>query len=187
MKNVLRALLLCGIAGVSYGSSLIGNVTVTALYPDAATVYAADTMAVGTSLSCPSASPLCTYFVQAATITITGSTITVNEDCCTAFTGAAFNGYSFSGLTFDDGGSLSNVTLTSSEIDPLDISNVTFTADSVFINLQGADLGGANAEPGIFTLTLTDSAAAVPEPGTFALLGISLVGVATMIRRRRSL
>jgi hypothetical protein len=170
----------------AFGGTLTGNVTISELFPNMATVFngGTDTLAVGGSLSCPGASALCTsgYFNLPGTFTITPTTISLSEQCCVTYAGGAFNGYSFTNLTFLDGGSLGSVTLSSSNMGGIVPGDVTFTANSIFINLQGV-AEGANSSPGVYTLTVTE--AGVPEPGTFGLIGAALVGVTFLIRRRR--
>jgi hypothetical protein len=176
----------CAIFRRKIKSTLVGSVTISEFFPDSVTVYngGTDTLAVGGSLSCPGASALCTsgYFAQPATFSITGTTISLSELCCAPYNPAAFNGYSFTNLTFLDGGSLGSVGLSSSNMAGIVPGDVTFTANSIFINLQGV-AEGLNSSPGVFTLTLAE--AATPEPDTFGLIGVALVGVTFLLRRRR--
>jgi hypothetical protein len=191
LKTILSCVCALFAAGVllapSAHAGLIGNVTISELYPDDSTVYGTDTVAVGSSLSCPGASALCTsgYFGQPATFSITGNTISLTEDCCTAYTGATFNGYSFTNLVFAGGASLVDVILSSSQMPGISQSDVTFTASSIFINLQGVG-AGVDDVPGVFTLTLVDSGSRVPEPASVALMTAGIGGLWLLARRRRN-
>jgi hypothetical protein len=189
MKKTFTAALCAAAAflgSTAFGGPLAGNVTISELFPNMATVFngGTDTLAVGASLSCPGASPLCTagYFNLPATFTTTVTTISLSEQCCVTYGAAAFNGYSFTNLTFLDGGSLGSVALSSSNMAGIVPGDVTFTANSIFINLQGV-AEGSTPNAGVFTLTLTE--AVTPEPGTFGLIGAALVGVTLLMRRRR--
>jgi hypothetical protein len=164
---------------------MTGSVTITELFPNSSTVFngGTDALAVGSSLSCPGASALCTsgYFAQPATFSITANTIGLSEQCCTSYTADPFNGYSFTNVNFADGGFIGGVILASSNMAGILASDITFTGHSILINLQGVGVGAAaNQSPGTFTLTVAEA----PEPGSLAMLGASLVGLAFMLRRR---
>jgi len=160
-------------------AGLIGDVTVSVLFPDSSTVFngATDSLPVGSSLSCPGSSPICTagYFGEAVSFSATGTTITFSQDCCALYGTATFNGYEFSNLDFADSGTAASATLGSlSGFAELTQSDVSIVGGDVFVNLQGLDVGGAGA----FTLTLTEtggSTSAVPEPAPALLAGCGLL------------
>ena len=154
-------------------AGMIGTDTIAWYFPNAATVFATDTLAVGSSLSCPGTSPLCAGFSQPATFTISSMAISLTEQCCTSYGPTFFNGFVFSNIEFADGGSIGGVALSSSDMGGISASDVSFTANTISINLEGVAVGSGGS-PGVFTLAVTET----PEPSSWLLLGAALAAVA---------
>lgn len=92
-----------------------------------------------------------------------------------------FNGWIFSGLDFGIG--IGGVILSSTNMPGLDQSDVTFTANSIFINLAGASAGS-----GSWTLKLLEatSPSAVPLPASLPLGTLAIASLIALKRRRRT-
>lgn len=164
--------------------SLTGSVGITWLDPDTSTIFATDTIAIGSALSCPGSgtSPVCAGFggIGFQTFSVGPTSISyvatdwVDKFCCYA-TGV-FNGFDFTGLTFLDGAQLSGFTLTT-DMAGLNSSDVTFGRSFIEINLQNIPVNGD------FTLNLITSNT-VPEPSSSTLLGLSLIGSAALTLKK---
>ena len=61
-----------------------------------------------------------------------------------------------------------------------DMSRVTFDADNIWINFQGLEFTSDT----IVSLDIIGGQQEIPEPGTLALLGFALLGMAGALRRR---
>jgi PEP-CTERM motif len=162
-------------------ASMVGTDTITWYFPNSTTVFGSDTLAVGSSLSCPGASPLCPGFTEPATFTITGSSISFTESCCTSYASDPFNGYVFSNINFADGGSIGSVTLSDSNMAGLVAGDVSWAGHSITINVQGVSVGSGTS-PGMFTLTVAET----PEPSNWLLLGGGLLGLGAVRRFKRA-
>lgn len=95
------------------------------------------------------------------------------------YTPGDFNGWLLSSL--DLGAPIIGFNLTSFGIAGLDSSLVSFTSDSIKINLQGLFVEASNG----WDLELLTRGTSVPEPGTLALVGFGLA-VLGLSRRRRA-
>jgi hypothetical protein len=163
-------------------AGLIGNAGITWLYPDTLTTYASDTIAVGSTLNCPGSSPICSGYGSNGTevfgVTSASITYVVANSTSTGYSSGAFNGFDFTGLTFADAGSLASFGLVTN-IAGLIPADVSFTGNSIEINLQGLPVNGT------FTLNLSETGSSVPEPGSLISVGAALGGLTLLLFRRR--
>lgn len=186
--TVLRAILVAGVLAfplrAAAAPTLIGdNVTINWFFPNLASLFATTSVLVGggAEVTCPGADPLCAGFAEPGTIDIGATSIVINEQAGSAWTGGAFNGFDFTSLDFGAGISLVGFTLTT-DLAGLTNANISFTANSISFNAAGLSFADA---PYTIRLDLITSAS-VPEPGTLALLGIALTAVAFGRRRHRA-
>jgi hypothetical protein len=176
LSAVLLAAVACAVLlypNCANADSLTASVGITWLDPDASTVFGADTIAVGSALTCPDdASAVCigfgdfgvqTFSVGTSSISYKSTGFEFDNFCC--FGDGAFNGFDFTGLTFQGGSSLTGFTLTT-DLAGLTTSNVTFGPSFIAINLANIPVNGE------FTLNLLTSN--VPEPSSLAMLGIGM-------------
>jgi PEP-CTERM motif len=173
LKSLLTVATLLLLAPVAH-ADVIGNVGITWLYPNTSTTFASDTIAVGSTLSCPGGSSICSPFSQSVVtfgITSTSITYSAGGSSSAGYAPATFNGFDFTGLTFADSGSLQSFIL-GTNIAGLTSSDVSFTTNSIEINLTGRPVNGN------FTLALNESPSAVPEPGSLLLFAIGLGALA---------
>lgn len=166
--------------------TLTGSADINWLYPSTSTIFATDTLDVGSSISCPSASPLCAGYsgLGSETFSLGSSTVSlvVSGYPASDYAVASMNGFDFAGLTFLGGGSLTGFTLTTN-MPGLSASDVAFGPSSIEVNLEGLPVNGE------FTLDLISSSGAIatPEPSSLVLLGagvglLALIGL--MLRRK---
>jgi len=180
LKSVLglACMAWCVATPASAAPILTGNVTASYLFPDASTVYSSSTFAVGSSLSCPSVAAICNPFAEPATLSASGLAITLTELGGSSYSNGAFNGIQFSGLTFNDGSSITGFVL-DSDLPGLTAAAVSFTANSIQYNAQGL------AFPNNYHITLNLlTSTAVPEPLTLTVFGAGLAGAAALRRRK---
>lgn len=179
----LPVLALCAFASSASATALIGTVNADYLFPDDSTIIASSVLTVGTTLNCTAGGPgICAPFAQEATFLASDLSITLTEGGGSGYSAAAFNGISYSGLTFDDGSSLIGFSL-DTDLAGLTVANITLTPTSIQFNAQGLSF------PNDYFITLnliTRAAPVVPEPATWALMigGFALAGAA--IRRRKA-
>jgi PEP-CTERM motif len=167
--------------GGARADSLTGSVVISWLYPNTSTTILTDTIAVGSSLNCPGASPICSGYGGVGSETFSVGTSAISYTASTgggSYNPAAFNGFDFTGLTFLSGGTLTGFTLTTN-MAGLTSSLVSFTGSSIEINLESLPADGT------FTLNLFSSGGtAVPEPSSLALLGSGLLALVGFVRRK---
>jgi len=180
----------CGLMlspGITRADDLTGSAGITWLYPNGAMAIGTDTIAVGSSLSCPAdmASPICAgYGEDGSQVFSVGSSTISYEASGYPTTGGGdyldtpFDGFDFTGLTFASGNSLTGFTLTT-DIAGLTSSDVTFTPSSIEINLAGLPVNGD------FTLTLiSGTTVPAPEPSTLVMLGVGLLALVGFTRKK---
>ena len=176
---------LLAVAAMSLASTahagLIGSTGITWYFPDTSTIVGTDTIAVGSSLNCPGASPICSGFGgSTVSFSVASTSISYNFPGAGSYATGSFNGFDFTGLTFADAGSLLSFGLVTN-MTGLTAADVSFTGNSIEINLQGLSATGT------FTLNLSESASSTPEPSSFWLLGSGLLGgLAFWAKKRHS-
>jgi PEP-CTERM motif len=184
---VVVVVLFCALVlspGITRADDLTGSTGITWLYPNTGTTFATDTIAVGSTLACPGASPICSGYVDLGTETFGVGTTSISYSVSgypvTTYAPGTFNGFDFTGLTFTDSGSLTGFTLTT-DIPGLTTSDVTFGSNFIEVNLAGLPVDGD------FTLDLISSpAVSTPEPSSFLLLGIGLLALVGFTRRKKA-
>ncbi|MGA9633090.1 MAG: hypothetical protein WBQ63_16810, partial [Candidatus Acidiferrales bacterium] len=138
------------------------------------TTYASDTIPVGSSLSCPGTSSICTYFYGFGTETFSVGTSSISYSVSNFPVGdysGTTNGFQFADLTFGSGDSLAGFTIASNNIG-LSASDITFGPSSIFIDLTGLPIDGS------FTIDLISGpAVSTPEPSSLVLLGVGLLAL----------
>ena len=63
------------------------------------------------------------------------------------------------------------------------VDNFSFTSNSITLDMSSASSGGSNTEL-VFDINGSGTTAPVPEPGTIALLGLGMAGLAIFGKRR---
>ncbi|HEX7690496.1 MAG TPA: PEP-CTERM sorting domain-containing protein [Burkholderiaceae bacterium] len=187
-RSLVRALGACILAAGAASPALAADLTGKTVdidwgFPTTSDIFASDSVVVGAGPEVVCAgggagSGLCTGFIDAAHLDIGADTLSLTIDQgSAAWTGAAFNGYEFTGLAA--GGSWTGYSL-STDFSGLDSSRITFTPDAVFVNMQGI----APAAGQSFTITL--QAAAVPEPANAAMLLAGVAALGGLVRRQQA-
>ena len=153
--------------------SLAGSVGINWFSPNTSTTFVKDTVAVGSSITCPGSSPICTgYGFGTETFSVGAAAVSSTVVYPGSYnSNGAFNGFDFTGLAFLSGGSLSGFTLTTN-IAGLTTSNVTFGPSNIEVNLQGLPVTGN------FTLNLlSGGTTATPEPSSLVLMALGVLGL----------
>lgn len=184
------AAMLVAAAPSAFGGFIgLTGVVVDYRYPNLSTTLATDTVSVGpgVEITCPTDPfSLCGVALTASRQTLDIGDWTIRYDYVDTVGNSPFHpGFSagtFGGLVFsnlDVGGSgITGLTL-ATNMPGLDASRVSFTTDSVSVNLQSLDL---------FSNTyfeLTASSSDMPEPSGLVLLGTGVGGL-LLLRRRRA-
>jgi hypothetical protein len=153
--------------------------------------FASDTIAVGSTLSCPGASPICAgYFgLGSEAFGVSNPTPPTSLDPSISYSISDYTGignptygtptdFDFTGLTFASGEPLSGFTITNNTIGLTD-ADVTMGPSSIFVDLTGLNVDGT------FTINLIpETPVAAPEPSSFLLLGLGLIALAGLARKR---
>lgn len=133
----------------------------------------------GVEATCPGALNLCTMLTSATqSVDIDDRSITYRYvGNGSGFNPVFINGFDFQALNL--GSAITAIDL-STDIVGLDLSRLSFTANSLRIDMQGLSL----LAPGnTFTVQLLTATATVPEPGTALLAALALAGLLTVRRR----
>jgi PEP-CTERM motif len=167
--------------GVTRADTLTGSTGITWVF--GTSTFATDTIADGSSLSCPSTSPICVgysgYGSEAFSVGTSSISYTASIYPPGSYATSSFNGFDFTGLTFASGDSLTGFTLTTN-ISGLTDSDITFGSSFIDVNLANLPVNG------FFTLDLTSGpTVSTPEPSSLALLGIGLLALLVGLARKR--
>ena len=188
---VATAVAFCGLIlspGITRADELTGTVGIS--WISGVSTFASDTIAVGSSLSCPGTSPICngysdgfvqlgdeTFSVGTSSISYSGSNYSLeggNYGSTTSF--------DFTGLNFASGEPLSGFTIASES--GITLTDADFTigpgGSSISIDLAGLPIDSS------FTIDLIPSSTTVaaPEPSSLMLLGLGLIALVGLARKR---
>jgi hypothetical protein len=112
------------------------------------------------------------------TATVGASTISLSFDASGTFTVASFNGLTITDLTDSD---IVGVLLGSTNVAGFDASRLSFTSNSVSLNLQGLQTTSQSS----IIANVSFAGAAVPEPATWAMMLVGFAGIGYTLRRRK--
>ncbi len=185
MRRTLQSLAIATLtlSGAAHAGLVGTTVGLTYLYPDAATVFTTDSIVVDATaieVTCTGGGAGNANICAALTapnqsLNFTDTTI----DYTYTGTGSGFNPAAWSGFDFDvnPGFTLAGVNLVTNIVG-LDASRLSFTGNSIELNMQGLVLAG-----GVDFFSLELVAAAVPEPSSISLLLAAALGAAACRRR----
>ena len=171
------ALVLC--PGVTRADTLTGSTGITWVF--GTSTFATDTIADGSSLSCPGASPICAGYSGYGSETFSVGTSSIS--------------YSVSNYPVGKyGGTIQRLRLHGTDLRQWRLARPGFTLDNEQPGLTDADITfglvllhqfGRVPVDGSFTLDLTSGpSVSTPEPSSFLLLGIGLLALAGLTRKR---
>ena len=173
------AVMLVAAAPSAFGGFIgLTGVVVDYRYPNLSTTIGTATVTVGAGveINCPTDSfSLCGVALTAPTQTLDIGDWTIRYDYSGSgsffpgFSGGAFGGLLFSNLDIGAPG-ITGLTLTTN-MSGLDASRISFTTDSVSVNLQNLDLVPSSY------FEVTASSSGVPEPSSLLLLGTGVSGL----------
>jgi len=181
---IATAVAFCGLIlspGITRADDLTGSAGIS--WIAGGSTFASDTIAVGSSLSCPGASPICVGYSGYGSETFTLGTSSISYTATNypiSDYGGAVNGFDFTGLTFASGDLLTGFTIASDSIGLTD-ADITIGpgGSSIFINLSGLPVDSS------FTIDLVSGpAVATPEPSSLLMLGIGLLALVGLARKR---
>ncbi len=154
------------------GTSFLGDTVDGSFYfPDLSTLFADD----GLKVVSPSATFVTFTGGDNAFAVVTGDQITITFDTGAFYSSTTFNGYV---ITDTSASNITGAVLDgSSTLSP----GVTFTSDSVDINLQGLAVGATDS------IIVDVSFGAVPEPATWGLMLVGFAAMGAALRSRRRL
>lgn len=177
------------LSGAASAGTLTGNATISYIFGDGSSWSGSNTVPVvaGVDLNCPSgaSSGACGKIPGSYSFDLGGNTIDFSHltDSPNPYTASAiFNGYEFSNLNF--GENITSVVLSNIVGLPgLTSSRITFTANSIRVNMQGLAWTGNNG----FRLTLNPVASeVVPVPAALPLLLTGILGLGMASRRKKA-
>jgi len=169
--------------GVTRADELTGSTGISWIFGTA--TFATDSIAVGSSLTCPGSSPICAGYTDGFT-GLGNETFSVGTDSISYsvadypagdYSGGT-NGFDFTGLTFASGDELTGFTVEPNDMG-LTAADITMGPSSLFINLNGLPIDGS------FTIDLISGpAVATPEPSSLVMLGLGLFALIGLARKR---
>lgn len=170
---ILAAVAIFAIVPAAQADLIGSTVQLTDYFPDLSTVFRdSGTAVVGGTVEFPGAGGVLSGDED---VDITGNQIILTELIDGPYATAAFNGYV---LTILSGPIITGVSFDASSTET--ISDLTFDAHHVFINMQGVSIPAVGATV-VINVTTAD---AVPEPLTLSLFGAGLAGMASMRKRK---
>ena len=149
------------------------------LYPNSSSVYNGGTN--GNYLVGPGTEISDIFCCGYASLDISDANLFVAFRNSATFSATSFNGFQISDVfnMIDD---FTSVTINgATNMGGLDSSRITFDANNIYVNWQGLSF---NPDTTV-SIDVNGGMTSVPEPGTIALLGMGLMGLA-FLRRRKS-